>query len=202
MKIWYSPASPFVRKVMVTAFESGQALEIFKVNTNVVASDRELRARNPLGKVPALELDDGRILFDSRVICAYLVSGSPDSSLSPDSPDNRFAALVLEALADGIMDAAVATRYEQALRPEQFRWQGWVDGQMLKVTTGLDSLESDWVDRLGGNLSIGVIAVGCALGYLDFRFGDLDWRTARPRLAEWFAEFSGREAMANTTPAT
>jgi glutathione S-transferase len=201
MKLWYSPPSPFVRKVMVTALFAGKQLEKIDVSTTVINSDEGLRKHNPLGKIPALELDDGRVLFDSRVICAYLISDLVDHPLNPTG-DARFEAMVLEALADGIKDAAVNVRYELSLRPEEYRWQSWIDAQLLKVDTALDALEAQWVDRLGGDPTVGKIAVGCALGYLDFRYPDRDWRETRPRLASWFADFANTEEMRNTAPPT
>ena len=202
MKLWYSPASPFVRKVVVTCHESGltDRMKIHVVNTNVIESDPELRADNPLGKIPALTLDSGETLYDSRVICAYLDELNTGLKLTPSEPDARFRAMTLEALADGIMDAAVNTRYEMALRPEEYRWQEWVTGQFQKVDTGLERLEENYIDDLNGDLSIGVISTGCALGYLEFRFSDHDWKAKRPRLSSWFREFNQRPSMAKTAP--
>lgn len=200
MKLWYSPASPFVRKVRTVAHEAGRELELVRVNTNVIESDSELRSRNPLGKIPALELDDGRVLFDSRVACAYLVSNLSGSPLNPADERLRFDALVLEALADGILDAAVNIRYETALRPEAYRWSDWIDGQMLKVDTALDTVEKKWISSLNGDVTVGVIAAACMLGYLDFRYPDLGWDTNRPELAKWFADFRQRDSFRKTDP--
>ena len=202
MKLWYAPASPFVRKALVTSILAQKPVERVEVNTNVVESDEALRQVNPLGKIPALELADGRVLYDSRVICAYLVGDLLSSSLNPISSEDRFAALTLEALGDGIMDAAVNTRYEQALRPEQYRWDDWIEGQMSKVHKGLQALENQWLSRLRGDVTVGVISVGCALGYLDFRFPHIDWRADHAELATWYADFASSEAMAHTAPAT
>jgi glutathione S-transferase len=200
MKLWHSPTSPFVRKVLVTAHELGRIDEIDKIDvaTTIIDSDAELRKRNPLGKMPALELGDGRVLFDSRVICAYLVETADSDAMRPGSPQARFASMTLEALADGIMDAAVIARYEVGLRPERFRWQDWIDGQLLKVTTGLDALERDWTGHLNGPLDSGTIAVACALAYVDFRYQNLAWRNGRGKLARWFDGFSDRQSMRAT----
>jgi glutathione S-transferase len=202
MKLWYSPASPFVRKALVTYDETGLKvpLEIVEVSTNAIASDAGLRKVNPAGKIPALVLDDGSVLIDSPVICAYFDAVSDGVKLSPDDLPARFRAKTLEALADAIMDAAVITRYEITLRPEQYRWEDWVKGQLAKVQTGLDSLEKDWIGALNGKLTIGTIATGCALGYLDFRFSYLNWREGRPGLSDWYKEFSERPAMLKTAP--
>jgi glutathione S-transferase len=202
MKLWYSPASPFVRKAMVTAREAGieGRLEMISVSTTVIDSNEALRGENPLGKIPALSLFDGRTLYDSRVICAYLADLSQNAMLAPTDTDARFVALTLEALADGIMEAAVAIRYENFLRPEQSRWDTWTKALLLKIETAMDSLETDWTETLAGNVTIGVISVGCALGYLDFRNPDLDWRKNRPKLADWYEEFAARPSMAATKP--
>ncbi|MCB1461409.1 MAG: glutathione S-transferase [Nitratireductor sp.] len=204
MKLWHSPASPFVRKVLVIAHETGQTakLEIAEASTNAVARNEELARDNPCGKIPALVLDDGTVLFDSRVICAYLDSLHSGAKLSGPGAGGvaGYRALALEALGDAIMDAAVLTRYEQALRPAQFRWDEWEAGQVAKVNTSLDHLERRWMDLLEGPLSMGVITVGCALGYLDFRFAEMGWRESRPKLAAWFAKFSERPSMQATRP--
>ena len=157
---------------------------------------------NPSGKIPALVLDDGTVLFDSRVICAYLDTLHDGEKLAPDAGQGvaGFRAMALEALGDGIMDAAVLTRYELALRPADKQWADWRDGQMKKVNSALDDLEARWMSLLDGPLSIGAISVGCALGYLDFRFEDMGWRDSRPALAAWYASFADRPSMQATKP--
>lgn len=156
-------------------------------------------ARNPLGKIPTLERDDGPALFDSRVICRYLdhISGA---GLYP-APPRLWETLTLEALADGMLDAAVLIVYEARTRPEDMRSAPWVEAQWGKVARGLDALEGRWIAHLAGPLDIGQIATGCALGYLDFRHAERDWRAGRPALAAWYERFSGRPAMQATTPA-
>lgn len=203
MKLWYSGASPFVRKVLLVAHETGQAdkLEIVEASTSAVKRNEELAKDNPCGKIPAMVLDDGTVLFDSRVICAYLDSLHSGARLAPTgSGVADFRAMALEALGDAIMDAAVLTRYEQALRPEEKRWADWEAGQLAKVNSSLDDLEARWMDLLAGPLSLGVVSVACALGYLDYRFGDLDWRGARPKLAAWFKTFAERPSMQASKP--
>jgi glutathione S-transferase len=203
MKLWHSGASPFVRKTMVTAHEFGRLpeIEIFPVATTVLKSDPDLRKRNPLGKVPALELADGQVIFDSRVICAYLIETADGAAKRQDLPGDRLKSMVLEALGDGIMDAAVNARYEKALRPERYQFQEWIDGQLLKVDTGLDALERDWTGVLNGPLNGGTIAAACALAYLDFRYENLAWRDGRRKLAGWFDTFNDRPSMRETVPA-
>lgn len=202
MKLWYASASPFVRKTMVVAHETGQMdqIELVPAQTTPVSPDAGLVNINPARKIPALQLDDGMVLMDSRVICAYLneVSGG---ALLPEDQRMRYAAMTLEAVGDAMMDAAVLHRYETFLRPEEKRWPEWVDGQLGKVDSILDNLENHWAWILDGPLSIGVISVACALGYLDFRLPDRDWRTSHPKLAEWFAGFNDRESMKATVPA-
>jgi glutathione S-transferase len=201
MKLFHSAASPFVRKVMVVALEKEIADEIEKINATVSPLKRndELLAYNPLGKVPCLVLDDGRALFDSSVIAAYL-DGLAAPHLNPDDGPARFDALTLEALADGLLDASVLTRYETVLRPADKQWRDWSDGQMAKVERGLDFLESRWVATLNGRFTIGVIAVACALGYLDFRFAETNWRRSHPQLADFFARIADRPSIQATQP--
>lgn len=202
MKLWYSPASPFVRKVIAAAHECGVAdkLVIVDATTNPINRNLSLVADNPVGKIPAMVLEDGQVLYDSRVICAYLDSISQGARIIPASGSDRFRAMTLEALGDGIMEAAVLTRYEATLRPQDLRWQGWSEGQMAKVNSGLDSLEKDWAEFLAGPFTIGHLAVGAALGYLDFRFPDLDWRSRCPGLAAWYETFAKRPSMKASEP--
>ena len=200
MKLAYSPASPYVRKVNVCAEELGLASRIENVPTKVVPSEpnRDYGKSAPLMKVPSLTLDNGTVLFDSVVICEYLDSLAGGGKLFPASGDARWRALRMHALANGILDAAVLNRYETFLRPEPLRWDAWSQGQLAKVDQGVDELEHT-VDELKG-MHIGSIAAGCALGYLDFRYADRGWREKHPRLAAWFDEISKRESFKKTVP--
>lgn len=202
MQLFFSPSSPYVRKVMVLALETGIADRIEKINASPspIAGEQPLTVQNPLSKVPTLVLDDDSVLFDSRVICAFLDTQHDGTPLIPAAGIKRFAAMTLEALADGLLDAALLARYETALRPEDKRWREWSDGQMHKIDTALDDLEAHWIEILEGRLTLGTIAAACALGYLDFRFGDLGWRESRPRLAAWFDAFATRPSMVETQP--
>ncbi|WP_048646830.1 glutathione S-transferase [Nitratireductor soli] len=202
MKLFFSPASPYVRKVMVSAHEKGVAerIELLDCAANPVRRDKTIVASNPSGKVPTLLLGDGRVLFDSRVICAYVDAQAETPRLMPEGGDARFAVLTLEALADSILDAAVLARYETAVRPKELLWDAWFNGQMEKIDSGLDALGENWMALLSGPVNTGAIAAGCALGYLDFRFPDKDWRTGREALANWFAGFSERDSMRRTMP--
>ena len=200
MKLFYSQTSPFVRKCLVTAHELGLAprLELEPAAAHPVNRDRSVVERNPLGKIPTLVTDAGAVFFDSRVICEYL-NGLGDGHLLPTVGEARFAILTDQALADGLMDAAVLARYESTLRPEQLRWPDWSGGQMEKVSSALSDFErraATWGDRM----DLGVIALGCALGYLDFRYPEIAWRERSPSLARWYEQFAGRESMTKTRP--
>jgi glutathione S-transferase len=202
MKLRYSPTSPYVRKVSVTAIELGLAGRIERILTNTQDRDSGIAEHNPLGKVPALILDDGGVLYDSPVICEYLDSLHDGAKLFPAKGAARWTALRQQALADGILDAAILCMIETLRRPEPLRWQGWIDHQTGKVRRALDQLEAEasGSGTLAGPLTIGRIAAGCALGYLDFRFPDLGWRDGRAALAAWYADFAQRPAMQETVP--
>jgi glutathione S-transferase len=199
MKLFYSQTSPFVRKCLVAAHELGlaQRLELLPAAAHPVNRDPSVVERNPLGKIPTLVTDAGAVFFDSRVICEYL-NGLGDGHLLPAAGEARFAILTDQALADGLMDAAVLARYESGLRPEHLRWPAWVGGQMEKVISALADFErrAAW----GGRMDLGVIALGCALGYLDFRYPDIGWRERSPSLARWYEQFAARESMTKTRP--
>lgn len=201
MKLFYSPTSPYVRKVMVTALEKGLEGRIEKVNASVspIAPNAEVAAQNPLMKVPCLITDDGQALFDSAVITAY-VDQLKAPYLTPVDTGARFEALTLEALADGMLDAGLLMRYETFMRPEGLRWADWIAGQKTKFDQGLDMMETRFIGHLQGPLTIGSIAAGCAIGWYDFRFPDAGWRASRPRLAAWEKTFAARPHMAATKP--
>lgn len=199
MKLYFNPASPYVRKVRVTAHELGLdgRIERISISLSPVNPHEALRSSNPIGKIPTLVTDDGAALYDSPVICEYLDSLAGGDRIFPATGPARWTALRRQALADGIMDAAVLTRYEEATRPKELRWQGWIDGQLLKVRTILDALESE---NLDGAFDIGTISIACALGYLDLRFTGEGWRTSRPRLAAWLAAINQRPSLTATAP--
>lgn len=201
MKLLYSPASPYVRKVMVCAIETGLAGRIEKQPETVlpVKPNEAVARANPLIKVPSLTTDDGMVLYDSPVICEYIDGLHSGTKLFPAAGAVRWTALRLQALGDGILDAAILVRYEGAVRPEEKRWSDWIDGQMRKVRGALDSLEAD-IGVLSGPLTIGQITIGCALGYLDFRFASENWRAKRPRLDAWCADLGKRKSMQETMP--
>jgi glutathione S-transferase len=206
MKLLSATATPYGRKVEIAAIEKGliERIEVVPVSTAPSAPHAGLARENPLIKIPTLVLDDGRALYDSLVICDYLDTLHAKAKLIPQSGARRWEVLTLHALGSGMCDAALLCRYEQVLRPDAFRWPEWIADQMKKVESGLDWLEANVQaagDAAGADVDLGQISVGCALGYLDFRFGYIGWRTSRPRLAAWFAEFSKRASIQRTIPA-
>jgi len=200
MKLYYGALSPFVRKVMVLAHEKNlvSALELVPAPLTPLEPNRDLMRANPLGKIPALELEDGMVLFDSPVICEHLDTLGGGPKLFPAGGAERLRALTMNALADGLLDAAMAARME-TLRPAEKQWDKWSDVQLLKVRNALDAL-NDGCAPSADAITIGEIAAGCALGWLDFRMPQLGWREGRDQLANWFAEFSKRPSMAQTAP--
>jgi len=202
MKLRYAGASPFVRKVMVFALETGLSERIERVPTSVspVRPNEDVARENPLVKVPSLTTDDGLVLYDSPVICEYLDGQHDGPKLFPPSGTARWMALRQQALADGLMEAAILVRYE-GLRPKEMQWQDWIDSQMRRVRGALAALELEVeAGMLAGPLHIGQLTVGCALGYLDFRFPNEQWARRHRRLAAWFEEFSKRRSMQLTVP--
>jgi glutathione S-transferase len=201
MKLRYSAASPYVRKVRVVAIEKGLAGRIENVPTQVSPNkdSTDVAGDNPLMKVPSLTTDDGMSLYDSPVICEYLDSLGSAPALFPPSGKARWTALRRQALGDGILDAALLSRYETFLRPKEFLWKDWFDGQQRKVKASLDALEQE-AESFGNGVDIGLITIACALGYLDFRFAADEWRKGHPKLAAWYEGFSARPSMRETVP--
>ncbi|MBM3620739.1 MAG: glutathione S-transferase family protein [Alphaproteobacteria bacterium] len=200
MKLLYAPSSPYVRKAMVLAMETGldRKIETVPVTTTPIAPAAEVTARNPVSKIPAL-IDGTLALYDSPVICEYLDSKHRKKKLFPAKGKARWVALRQQALGDGLLDAALLARYESFLRPADKRWPQWSDGQMAKINGALDAMEKE-VASLKGAPTIGHITIACALGYLDFRFADLGWRDKRRKLAAWHAKFAQRPSMKATMP--
>ena len=201
MKLITATASPFVRKVRVLILELGLQDSVALVDpgpVTPVSNNATLNAVNPLGMIPALELDDGDSLYDSPVICEYL-NQIADGPFFPADTNRRFQTLRLQALGDGILDLSVALRYENAMRPQELHWQDWVDSQNAKVERGLDALESR-CSQFEASPLIGEITIACALGYRDFRFADNDWRGGRPALTQWFEQMMQRDSLASTIP--
>jgi glutathione S-transferase len=201
MKLHYSAASPYVRKVLVTAAECGLDGRIETVNTAVapIKPNLELARENPLMKVPTLITDDGLALYDSRVICEYLDSQHAGVKLIPAGGNDRWRVLRWQAMADGITDAGLLCRYETAVRAEDKRSAEWTAGQLTKVKQGLDMAESDSA-LLTGPINLGQIALACAIGWLEFRNVAGDIRATRPKLSAWYDTFSQRPSMQATAP--
>jgi len=201
MRLFWSPRSPFVRKVMVVLHETGQADRVTLERTPVAmdAPNDTVMKTNPLNKIPTLVLGDGRALFDSRVICEYLDGQHTGARLFPTDPDAYFRALTWQALGDGLLDVLLIWRNWR-----QDRGPAHDDPHLAafahKVQTTLDALDAAAPELSGTDLTIGHIAIGCALGHLDFRWPGIDWRAERPRAAAWFDELSQRPSLQRTVP--
>ncbi|MCV2874150.1 glutathione S-transferase [Defluviimonas sp. WL0050] len=201
MRLYHSPTTPYGRKVMVLLHETGQADEVELVTSGGTPLDpgNQPLDLNPLGKIPALDTGDGTAIYDSRVICRYL-DDRAGGTLYPPAP-RLWQTLTLEATADGILEAALLMVYESRLRPEDIRFEPWVEGQWSKIARALDALEERWMGHLNDPLDMGQIAVACALGYLDFRHGARNWRDGRAQLSTWYNAFLRRPSMKATEPA-
>jgi glutathione S-transferase len=191
MKLYYAPSSPFARKIRIAAAVLGSAVDL--VLTETVNPADPIRQKNPLGKIPTLETDDGECIFDSAVIAAWLDDQAGGGRIVPRDPKARTRALVLESLADGLAEAAVLIIYESRFREPQERSAKWLAYQGEKIERALARLEQA-PPALEGNTDIGHIALACALGYLDLRFSG-EWRANHPRLVTWL------DAFAEKTPA-
>lgn len=198
MKLRYSSTSPYVRKVTASIIELELADFVERVVTNPWSPETDLTNDNPLGKVPALVTDDGTVFFDSCVICEYLDSLSDRAALFPPVGEARWRALRLQALADGVMDAAVL-RLLESRRPRSLRSSDWVSRQRQIVQRGLDAMEKE-VDTWRDTVDIGRLTAACTLGYLDLRYGDEPWRPDRPLLSAWFEAVSLRPSLRDTVP--
>ncbi len=198
LKLRYSTTSPYVRKVSATIMECGLENHIQRIPTNPWAADTDLGTDNPLGKVPALTLGDGTVLFDSPVICEYLDSLGSAPRLFPPSGVERWTALRQQAMGDGILDAAVGRLLEGRRSTEQ-RSEVFISRYMAAIDRALNVLEDESA-QLAERWSIGQLTVACALGYLDFRFATDDWRDNRQRLAAWYESFKDRPSLRETVP--
>lgn len=191
--------SPFGRKARLAAAVLGLSERIELVVADMFDDNDSLRQQNPLGKMPTLVLADGTTLYDSRVIAEYFDHLAGGGRLIPTEPAARFAALKLQAVGDGILDAGVLRRLETLFRAEGERSTRWLDYQTGKITRALDLLETE--PPSSTEILVGEIAVACGLSFLEFRFGD-DWRAGRPRLAGWYQDFGTRcPGFAATAPA-
>ncbi len=195
----HSPSSPFVRKIRIAASVLGLEREIAIEPADTMNPSDTVRQQNPLGKIPALLLEDGTVLFDSRVILEYLDHRAGGGRIIPRDAGARFAALRLQALADGIMDASVLLVYEGRWRPPERHEPKWIELQAGKIARALAALEAA-PPALTAMPDVGPIALACALGYRDFRFPG-SWRQQHPRLVAWLDDFARRvPAFAATAP--
>ncbi len=199
MKLVYSPPSPFVRKVttLIHHTDLNDRIELINVKTTALSVAEEARAANPLGKIPVMILEDGKAIFDSRVITRYLdeIAGS-----NLYSKENIYDILTLEALADGIMESAVSITYESKLRPENEQSPSWMEAQWSKVLHAIKALDNGEFKAMNSEMNMGQIAVACALGYLDFRHDARQWRSGHSNLASWNNKMMKLPALIKTIP--
>jgi glutathione S-transferase len=201
MKLIGSYTSPYVRKVRVVFAE--KKLDYSFELENPWSPDAKVGASNPLGKVPCLVMEDGSPMYDSRVIAEYLDTLTPVCKLLPANSRDRANVKVWEALADGVVDAAVLAYVERTQRPEERRHQPWVDRQIGKVHAGLAVMADNLGEQpfcMGIHYTLADVAVGCTLGWLAFRFPEIDWRGDYPNLARLFDKLSERPSFRDTVP--
>jgi len=202
MKLFFSPASPYTRKVCIVLAEKKIDCDIEPADVNPV--ENAVNPHNPLGKLPTLVLDDGTALYDSRVIVEFLDGKSPISKLIPEDLRDRVAVRRWEALADGVTDAGLLVRYE-SLRDKKERSKGWSDKQVARMHRGMKQIAGDLEGRTwchGDRYSLADIAMGCCVGWLDFRKpGDVDWLAEYPAAAKHYEKLMERPAFADTVPA-
>jgi len=201
MKLIGSLASPYVRKVRIVMAEKKLDYEL--TLENVWAPETTILQSNPLGKVPCLVMEDGGAMFDSRVIVEYLDTLTPVGKLIPAHGRERAEVKCWEALADGVLDAAVLVRLENTQRPAALQSKDWIARQMAKVDAGLKAMSSGLADTpfcAGTYYTLSDVAVGCALGWLSFRFPEIKWRDDHPNLAKLFDKLSDRPSFRDTVP--
>lgn len=199
MKIHGTLSSPFVRTTLVAAHELGLGDRVTHVSEQVSPTEANprLTALSPIGKVPVLETDHAHAIHDSRVILEYLCHVAGNSDLIPDDGVKRFRVLTLQALGQGLGEAAVGYRYETASRPKGLQWTEWMERTRLRINAVFDDLEANWQGCLE-SVNAGSITVAVALAYIDFRMPDFSWRKGRPKLAAFHENFSKRDSMVKT----
>lgn len=202
MQLRFSPTSPYVRKVSITAIEAGLADRIERISTDPWSAETDLGQSNPIGKVPCLVTDDGAAVYDSPVICEYLDSLNTGTKLFPENGDARFKALTLAAAADGMLDAGVLLLIETKRRPAELLWDWWAERQTTVINRSMDVADAaaDAMATTDGPITIAEVAIGSALGWIDLRFPDMGWRADRPALADWFDKISERPSFEQTVP--
>lgn len=199
MLLRHSHTSPFVRKVAVLLHETGLADQVTMETVDGWSEPEQLTGDNPLSMVPTLVLDDGSTLYDSPVICDFLDRQHAGPALIPAEGAARWQVLREQALADGMLDGAVLVFVETGKRPEDKRWDWWLELKRRAIERSLDTLE-EGVDQLDSRVDLGTISIAVALAYLDLRGAVGEWRARRPRLAAWFARFADRPSMIATAP--
>ncbi|MGQ0442758.1 MAG: glutathione S-transferase N-terminal domain-containing protein [Methylophilaceae bacterium] len=200
MKLLYTPNSPYARKVRIVAIE--KRIDITLQEVVLSDPDSPVKQYNPLGKVPVLILDDDEALYDSRVIVEYLDHRTPVSKLVPNENSARISVIRWEALADGICDAAVAAMLEER-KPAAQQSQAYIEKQLGKVTAGLEVLNKDIIKKkwcVNETFSLADIALGCTLGYVDFRFKYLNWQDKYANLAKHYSILIKRPSFKETAP--
>ncbi len=199
MKIHGTLTSPFVRSTLVAAHELGLGNRLTHVSEQVSPTEANLKltALSPIGKVPVLETDHAHAIHDSRVILEYLCHVAGNSDLIPDDGVKRFRVLTLQALGQGLADAAVGLRYETATRPKGLQWAQWIDRTKLRINAVFDDLEANWQGPLD-SVNAGSITVAVVLAYIDFRMPEFNWRNGRSKLASFHEKFSKRDSMVKT----
>ena len=199
MKLVYSPPSPFVRKIttLIHHVNLNDRIELINVKTTALSVAEEARSANPLGKIPVMILEDGKAIFDSRVITRFL-DELAGSNLYPQ--EKIYDILTLEALADGIMESAVSITYESKLRPENEQSPSWMEAQWSKVLHAVKALDNGEFNAMDGEMNMGQIAVACSLGYLDFRHDARQWRNGCSNLASWNDKMMKLPALIKTIP--
>lgn len=201
MKLIGSLASPYVRKVRVVLAE--KKVDYDFVLEDVMAENSAIHENNPLGKVPCLVMEDGFCMFDSRVIVEYLDTLTPVGKLLPAPGRERASIKCWEALADGMLDAAILVRLEHLLRPKEQQSSTWITRQMRKVHQSLQVMSENLGEQAycgGAHYSLADVAAGCALGWLTFRFPEIPWREDHPNLARFLDKLSERPSFKDTAP--
>jgi len=200
MKLHWSPRSPFVRKVMIVLYETGMQDRVTLVRTPVAMDQPNLNllVNNPLIKLPTLVLDDGTSVYDSRVICAYLDSLA-GANLLPTEARARLVTERRQALGDGLLDVLLLYRQERH-KPPARQTPAWLDAFGLKVRAVLAALEQETPALQAASFDLGLIAIGCALCYLDYRFTDVPWRNTHAALAAWHHRFNARASVVRSQP--
>lgn len=202
MKLFYSAASPFARKVRAAAIELGLSERIELEKTDVLPGRPNrayAQAHNPLRKIPALLTDEGMTVYDSTVICEYLDALAGGGRIIPSRGAERWRVLRNHALAQGMCEASILIRYETAVRPQESRWPAWVDDQWDRIDAGLE-----WFNAHGGELEgsadLAHLALGSLLGYLDLRMSHRPWRERFALVSQWYARLEGRPSFQQTRP--